>query len=95
MHQVLSGKEHLSSAERRDILRKNSIKTSEARCQEEYKEDLNVVIQRVLLPNSTMLEKGLIVIPSNPTEEHWTATFIFHAAYIQDQTIGKPRACFL
>ena len=44
-----------------------------------------------------MLEKGIIIIPDNLSEEqHWIATItMYNAGHIQNQSPGQPRAGFL
>ncbi len=40
-------------------------------------------MKHVIVPNLAMLEKKVLVFPSNLTDAHWTVTFVFNASHIQ------------
>jgi hypothetical protein len=94
MQQTLIGKDHMT-IEEQDSAVKAATKLSIAECGKQYREHLNQVVKDVVAPNPTMLEKCLLIIPGNPTRNHWNATVIFNPGFIDNQTIGKPRSCFL
>ena len=42
----------------------------------------NHLVERVIDPNAGMLERRLIVFPCNENSNHWSATFVFNASFI-------------
>jgi hypothetical protein len=49
----------------------------------EYLEHTKHLLKNVIVPNLGMLEKKILVFPSNMKDAHWTVTFVFNASYIQ------------
>jgi hypothetical protein len=49
----------------------------------EYLKHTKHLLKRVIVPNLGMLEKKILVFPSNLEDAHWTVTFVFNALYIQ------------
>lgn len=73
----------------------STLKESLNNIQARYENCLDTLIRKVLIPNPGMLSKRCIVIPSCKNE-HWTTTFIFNPASIEDDSL-KPeslRPCF-
>jgi hypothetical protein len=65
----------------------------------EYLEHTTHLLKRVIVPNLGMLEKKILVFPSNVMDAHWTVTFVFSASYIQhdidEVDSGWLQPCFL
>jgi hypothetical protein len=74
-------------------------KASKQSIQAEYLEHTKHLLKRVIVPNLGMMEKKILVFPSNLTDAHWTVTFVFNASYIQhdieaDVDSGWLQPCF-
>jgi hypothetical protein len=93
MHQLLVGKENLSPIEQSDIVMA-SLNMTPDEIRRLQQSSFDYVVKNVILPNPGLLEKGIIIIPSNPSDAHWIATFIFNAGHVMNQKPGQPRACF-
>ena len=93
MHQLLVGKENLSPIEQSDIV-KASLNMTPDEIRRLQQSSFDYVVKNVILPNPGLLEKGIIIIPSNPSDAHWIATFIFNAGHVMNQKPGQPQACF-
>ncbi|KAI2490595.1 hypothetical protein MHU86_23969 [Fragilaria crotonensis] len=58
----------------------------------------NHLVQHVIHPNPGILDRRMIVFPCNENESHWSATFVFNAAYNTSEAEKRNndglRACF-
>lgn len=58
----------------------------------------NHLVQHVIHPNPGILDRRMIVFPCNENESHWSATFVFNAAYntseVEKRNKDGLRACF-
>jgi hypothetical protein len=66
----------------------------------EYLEHTKHLLKRqVIVPNLGMLEKKILVFPSDGTDAHWTVMFVFNASYIphniNEVDSGWLQPCFL
>jgi hypothetical protein len=93
MHQLLVGEENLSPIEQSDIVMA-SLNMTPDEIRRLQQSSFDYVVKNVILPNPGLLEKGIIIIPSNPSDAHWIATFIFNAGHVMNQKPVQPRACF-
>jgi len=63
-----------------------------------YNDQMNHVVKNVLFFHPGLLQKRIIVFPSNLRNNHWGATFVFNAgditAAIDDASSGSCRICF-
>jgi hypothetical protein len=66
-----------------DKLILQQFKASRQTIHAEYLEHTKHLLKRVIVPNLGMLEKKILVFPSNLNDAHWTVTFVFNASYIQ------------
>jgi hypothetical protein len=59
---------------------------------------MNHVVKNVLFFHSGLLQKRIVVCPTNLQNNHWGATYIFNAgditAAIDDASLGLCRTCF-
>ncbi len=78
----MNNNKQMSSDELDEIIEKR-FKASRQSIHAEYLEHTKHLLKRVIVPNLGMLEKKIIVFPSNVTDAHWTVTFVFNASYIQ------------
>ena len=63
-----------------------------------YDDQMNQVVKNVLFFHPGLLQKRIIVFPTNLRNDHWGATFVFNAgdivAAIDDTSSGSCRTCF-
>ena len=64
-----------------------------------YDDQMNQVVKNVLIFHPGLLQKRIIVFPTNLRNNHWGATFVFNAggitAAIDDASSGLCMTCFL
>ena len=64
----------------------------------DYLQQTKFILQKVINPNRGMLDKQVLVFPTNEGA-HWSVTFVFNPSYIQndidgDDNIGLLQPCF-
>ena len=63
-----------------------------------YDDQMNQVVKNVLIFHPGLLQKRIIVFPTNLRNDHWGATFVFNAgdilAAIDDTSSGSCKTCF-
>ena len=64
-----------------------------------YDDQINYVVKNVLFFYLDLLQKRILVLPTNLRHDHWGATFVFNAgdivADVDDASSGSYRTCFL
>ena len=93
MHDLLMGKEHMTENERKELVQKTLHEEPDA-IRKSQQSTLDFVIKEIIIRNPGIFEKGLIVIPSLISEDHWVCTFIYNAGHIVAQSPVQPCAGF-
>jgi hypothetical protein len=93
MHDLLVGKEHMTEKEQKEIVQQ-TLHEEPDEIRTKQQSTLDYVIKEIIVRNPGIFEKGLIVIPSLLSDDHWVCTFIYNAGHILNQSPGQPRAGF-
>jgi hypothetical protein len=93
MHDILLENKHLTEAQQNELVI-SDLSLSPTQIRSKQQDTLDYVIKHVILRNPAMLEKGIIIMPDNLSEQHWIATIVYNAGHIQNQSPGQPRAGF-
>ena len=72
-----------------DEIIENRFKASRQTIFAEYLNHTKHLLKRVIVPNLGILEKKILVSPSNVADAHWIVTFVFYASYFQHEIVAE------